>query len=244
MHTMSIPKGSDCYRVAIIEDDDDLRHNTSLFLSSRGFLVWSAASAEEFFRRLAGEPADVVLVDLGLPGEDGLSVVRYLRSLQRYAIIVMTARGGLEERIAGLEQGADYYFVKPVDLYELSAGILAVLRSHKHSTQEQDTLISAPEWILKRSEAVLVAPTQISIPVTSHELILLECLMGEAEKIFAKNDLLELFGADTAEADFHRIEVLVSRLRAKVLQISGLRLPLRSVFGKGMTFIGGPEVLP
>lgn len=231
------------YVIAIIEDDDDLRLNTALFLESRGFKVWSTASAEEFYRRLVAEHADLVLVDLGLPGEDGLSVVKYLHGLNRYSIIVMTARGGLDERITGLEQGADYYFVKPVDLYELTAGILAVLRKKQPTVSSLDGLVQSPTWVLNRSENVLITPTRIAIDLTSYEMILLEHLMTAAEKVFLKTDLLELFWPGSPEADFHRIEVLVSRLRAKISKMSGLRLPIRSVFGKGMAFIGTPEVL-
>ena len=230
------------YVVAIVEDDDDLRLNTALFLESRGFRVWSVASAEEFYRRLVADHADLILVDLGLPGEDGLSLVKHLHSLNRYSIIVMTARGGLDDRIAGLEQGADYYFVKPVDLYELTAGILAVLRKKKPSLPLDDVLVPSPVWALNRSEGVLITPTRIAIDLTSHELTLLEHLMNAAEKVFLKTDLLELFWPGSPEADFHRIEVLVSRLRAKVTKVSGLRLPVRSVFGRGMAFIGTPEV--
>jgi DNA-binding response OmpR family regulator len=229
--------------IAIVEDEEDLRLNVALFLEAQGFGVWTADSAEGFYRQLAVTDADLVIVDLGLPGEDGLSLIAHLNSRGRHAIIAMTARGALQDRIAGLDAGADHYFVKPVDLYELTAAINAVLR--KRSTDLQIaafTTIETGVWRILRGEAVLVTPEAATVGLTSGELRLLECLMNNAEKVISKSQLLELFDQDPENGDFHRIEVLVSRLRAKVATTTDQRLPLRAVFGKGLVFIGNCSV--
>jgi len=232
------------YAVAIVDDEEDFSRNVSRFLEAQGFSVWSSDSAENFYRLLAVTHADLVIVDLGLPGEDGLSLIAHLHSYGRYSIIALTARGSLKDRIAGLDAGADYYFVKPVDLYELAAGINAVLRK-KHATDElrQTSTDAEPgEWILLRGEALLVTPDGVTIELTSGELRLLEFFMNHAEEVISKFQLLELFGQRYENGDFHRIEVLVSRLRAKVKNVAGHGVPLRAVFGKGMVFVGSCAV--
>ena len=220
--------------IALVEDEEDLRLNVAQFLEAQGFSVWTAASAEEFYRRLAVEDADLVIVDLGLPGEDGLGLIAHLNRRGRLPIIVMTARGAVQDRIAGLEAGVLHYFVKPVDLYELTAAIQAVLRQRSPVNRASS---ETGAWVLVRSEAVVVTPAGVTVGLTSGELHLLEHLMSNPDKVIAKSVLLEHFGQDAEQGDFHRIEVLVSRLRAKVTA-AGQRLPLRAVFGKGLVFVG------
>lgn len=223
--------------IALVEDEEDLRLNVVRFLEAQGFSVWSAASAEDFYRKLAVHDADLVIADLGLPGEDGLELITHLNSRGRHPIIVMTARGAVHDRIAGLEAGVDHYFVKPVDLYELAAAIHATLRKRLQAGVETATAVSEnAAWVLVRSEAVLVTPTGVTVRLTSGELHLLEHLMNQPEKVITKSRLLEHFGQDPEQGDFHRIEVLVSRLRAKVTA-AGQRLPLQAVFGRGLVFV-------
>ena len=229
--------------IAIVEDEEDLRLNVARFLEAQGFSVWTAGSAESLYRQLAVTDADLIIVDLGLPGEDGLDLIAHLNSVGRCPIIAMTARSALQDRIAGLEAGADHYFVKPVDLYELTAAINSALR--KRSPDRAETSPSTSEagvWVLLRGEAALVTPAGVTVGLTSGELHLLEYLMNNTEKVFSKFKLLELFDQDPEHGDFHRVEVLVSRLRTKIIGTTGQRLPLRAVFGKGLVFIGACSV--
>lgn len=231
------------YVVAIVDDEEDLRLNIGRFLESQGFTVWSADSAESFYRQMVGTHADLVIVDLGLPGEDGLTLISHLNSYGRHAVIALTARGELSDRIAGLEAGADYYFVKPVDLFELAAGINAVLRKRPATASVPSALIAdSGIWSILRAAATLMTPHGITVGLTFSEVRLLEYLIGNPEKVFSKEQLLDLFDQNPDITDFHRIEVLISRLRIKVMKISGLRLPVRAVFGKGLAFVGRGEV--
>ena len=102
-------------RIAIIEDDPDLRDTMVDYLQSEGYPAWGVESAEFFYRRYAVEKIDIVIVDIGLPGEDGLSVTAHLHGLPELAVIIVSARGTLDDRLAGLRAGADRYLVKPVD---------------------------------------------------------------------------------------------------------------------------------
>ena len=110
-------------RVAVVEDDDDLRDNMLYFLKASGYPVWGVESGEALFRRLLVDEADVLLLDIGLPGEDGLAVARRAAQLRSMAIIILSGRDSENDRQAGLDAGADAYFVKPVDLRVLIASI-------------------------------------------------------------------------------------------------------------------------
>lgn len=113
--------------ISVVEDDEDIRGNVCRYLECSGFKAWGADSAEDFYVRLLRDRADLVVVDIGLPGEDGLSLVTRLAA-QGVPTVLMTARADLDSRIAGLDAGALQYFVKPVDMQELTAGIRSQLR--------------------------------------------------------------------------------------------------------------------
>jgi len=110
-------------RIAILEDNLDLQEELTFFFEAKGYRVWGERSAEAFWKRLHATPVDIVLVDIGLPGEDGLSVLEYLRGLGPYGLIVMSARGSREDRLRGMEAGADVYLVKPVNFADLVLAI-------------------------------------------------------------------------------------------------------------------------
>lgn len=226
------------FTIAVVEDDEDIRLNVCSFLQKSGFHAWSAESAEDFYVGLLRQKADLVVVDLGLPGEDGFSLIQRLAA-QSVPVVVLTARGDLESRIAGLNAGALQYFVKPADLHELVAGIRSQLRHASHTTgskkaQQGTELLS---WRLDSTAARLIAPNQGAVPLTSRELELLGLLMAANGGLVSKQELLETMGYLHVEDGFHRIESQLTRLRRKTLQASGMALPVRAVFGKGLVFV-------
>lgn len=220
--------------IAVVEDEDELRCNITTFLQGRGYCCWGAVSAEELYRHLLVQQADLVLVDINLPGEDGFSLLSHLATSGRYGLIAMTARGETADRIRGLESGADMYFVKPVDLYELEAGIRAVLRRNPSQTPEEPKKVRQG-WVLDYVNSCLVAPDSRTMELTSRELAFLGCLMVECGQTVLKNTLQEAC-CDSNHDDFHRIETLLYRLRKKSEQSLEQNLPVRAVFGKGMVF--------
>ena len=229
--------------IAVIEDDEDLRANLLLTLRSKNFPVWGAASAEEFYRERAVSPADIVLVDLGLPGEDGLSALRHLRQNSSLGIIVITARGGTENRIAGLEAGADHYFIKPVDMRELLAAIEALWRRMVSTSvvtggaSSLAPLASADDWVLEPTALTLNLPDGRKIQLSGREYNLLACLMAAQGLVVGKAALHAAVFADSDEVDLHRIDVIVSRLRQKSENQLGAPLPMRTIFGKGFVLV-------
>lgn len=229
--------------LAVIEDDEDLRANLLLTLRSKKYPTWGAASAEEFYRERAVSPADIVLIDLGLPGEDGLTALRHLRQNSNLGIIVVTARGGTENRIAGLEAGADHYFIKPVDTRELLAAIESLWRRMIARTAAPDTkvcpapLLSADDWVLEPTALTLELPDSRKIKLSDREYNLLACLMAAQGLVVGKATLHAAIFHGSEEIDLHRIDVIVSRLRQKSESQLGAPLPIRTIFGKGFVLV-------
>lgn len=220
--------------IAVVEDDEDIRSNVCRFLVRSGFQSWGAESAEDFYVRLLHSRVDLVIVDIGLPGEDGLSLLTRLAS-QGVPTVLMTARADLDSRIRGLDAGALQYFVKPVDMQELVAGIRSQLRS-KRLQGEIDASVAVP-WQLDAANAALRAPNQMLVPLTTRELELLTCLFKTKGVVVSKQILMQAVGGRGLEDDFHRIESALNRLRRKTLEITGTPLPVRAVFGKGLVFV-------
>lgn len=221
------------FTIAVVEDDEDIRGNVCRYLECSGFKAWGAESAEDFYVRLLRDRADLVVVDIGLPGEDGLSLVARLAA-QGVPTVLMTARADLDSRIAGLDAGALQYFVKPVDMQELAAGVRSQLRHLAPRAGRADAL--AP-WRLDQAASRLVAPNQRFVELTSRELELLGCLMVTQGALVTKLTLTQAMGAEEAEDGFHRIESQLTRLRRKTLETTGTALPVRAVFGKGLVFV-------
>ncbi len=223
------------FTIAVVEDDEDIRFNVCRFLSKSGLRSWGTDSAEDFYVRLLRDRADLVVVDLGLPGEDGLSLVKRLTE-QEVPVVVLTARGDLDSRIAGLNAGALQYFVKPTDMNELVAGIRSQLRRGGGQAAGK-----APgpvlNWRLDTLTACLVAPNRQIIALTSRELELLSCLMATPGAMVSKQTLIEAMGYADVDDGFHRIESQLTRLRRKTLDVSAMSLPVRAVFGRGLVFV-------
>lgn len=228
------PAPFDEHTIAVVEDEEDIRGNICSFLRKSGLQAWGAESAEDFYVRLLRETADLVVVDLGLPGEGGMSLVQRLAA-QQMPVVVLTARGDLESRIAGLDAGALQYFVKPTDLHELVAGIRSQLRRAAPRRSIEGHAL-AP-WRLDWATACLIAPNQHAVTLTSREQELLGCLMAAQGALVTKQVLTETLGVDEAEDGFHRIESQLTRLRRKTLDATGMALPVRAVFGKGLVLV-------
>jgi two-component system response regulator PhoP len=227
--------------IAVIEDDEDLRANLLLYLRSKHYTAWGAASAEAFYRELAVCAVDILLIDLGLPGEDGLSALRHLRQNSQMGIIVITARGGTESRIEGLNAGADHYFIKPVDMRELVAAIETVWR---RINQLQTNLPHTPlpaiaqsVWVLDPNDWTLKSPSGKKSTLTDREFALVATLLHAQGEVIGKVRLHAGVFPDADQIDSHRIDVILSRLRQKIQLELHEVLPIRTIFGKGFVFI-------
>lgn len=197
-------------KILLVEDNDALREATEAFLSQYGHEVRSAASAEEL-NEISGDFApDIYIVDLTLPEEDGLSLIRRIR--QRHplvGIVITTARAQIGERIHGYESGADLYFVKPVDPKELRAGISA-LAKRMHTVQASQTSLK-----LNLARLLLSGPSG-ETSLTPAESALLAALARAASKTLERWQLLEIIRMGGEPPSSANLEMRIVRLRKKL----------------------------
>lgn len=170
-------------RLAIIEDNADLLDELLAWLGYRGFEVWGTRSAEAFWRQLHSHPVDIVLVDIGLPGEDGFSVLNYLHELGHYGLVVVCARGQQQDKLQALSLGADAYLIKPVNFAHLAETLTALgarLRQDRPAAPPAEAIgtppaVSPGSWRLHEDK--LISPDARTLELTQQEYRLVELLM-------------------------------------------------------------------
>lgn len=230
--------------IAIVEDDADQLHSVEEFLLDLGYSVWGACSAEEFYKGFTAQPVDVVILDLGLPGEDGLSVASLLRSKPEVGVIILSARDALGDRLAGMRAGADRYLVKPVNLLELAANIDATAsrlapRAMASGAPTAATTVPAAlsgPWVLAIKDWVLSSPQGQGLRLTTHEFMFLQQLMRADGQPVSKRDLgTHLFGA-RAQNGADRLNLLLTRLRKKASEAFSEPLPVKTLHQIGYAF--------
>lgn len=222
--------------VLIVEDDLDLSEELAAFLSAAGFTVSTAATIREAETRLA-EIHDLLVLDINLPDGDGLSFCREVRRYVRSGIVMCTGRGERALRIASLRDGADAYLTKPVDPEELEATLLSVHRRLNEAAATLPRQALPRPWHLDAARRLLIAPNGIGMVLNGAELRLLDELFRSVGQTASKDALLTLLSTEHTSYAPHRLEALVSRLRAKSVDRCGLKLPLVSNYGKGYAFI-------
>lgn len=218
--------------IAIVEDDVDLRENLMDLFDAHGYFTWGVGSAEDFFRQLAVKQADVVLLDLGLPGEQGLSVLAHLQQAQRCLFMIISASNKATDKHQAFQNGASAYFVKPLQLH--------VLVNHiDHLWQQHCQLKNTAKlgWQLDGVEQTLMSPEGLAVALTTNEYRLLAGLMRNPGQPFTKDEVLQfLWQKQSLWRDYHAVEVLLSRLRAKVLKQLNRPLPVQTVQARGLVF--------
>lgn len=223
-------------RIAVTEDDDELRELIVSELIERGFEASGFASAEALYRHLAVQACDIVLLDIGLPGEDGYAVARHLRQIASVGIVMLTARGRSDDMARGLSTGADLYLVKPVDMDVLAAGI-ASLRRRLSSPGQTEPVEAAPRWSLVAGGWKLRTPDGVELGLSEAERVFLRMLFEQPGEPVERERLIAGLTESPADFDPHRLEVLLHRLRQRIRGASGHALPLRAVRGIGYLWL-------
>lgn len=183
---------------------------------------------------LAKAPADVVILDIGLPGEDGVAIARRLRSTCRCGIVMVTCCGQVDDRVHSFESGADLYFVKPVDLRELDAGLRSL--AYRLSGQLQSV------WRLNAIRSKLFTPDGVEIPLGAQELIFLRRLSESPGENVLRSDIFAALGQPNDHYADRRLETLICRLRARVRAATpDWELPVRSRHNLGYAFLAEIE---
>jgi two-component system, OmpR family, response regulator PhoP len=218
-------------RVALVEDDTELRDAIlAPALTESGFDVAVFGNAAGLYRSLLHRSFDVVVLDVGLPDEDGFDVARYLRSLSSIGIVMLTGRATSPDRVRGLRHGADAYLTKPLDLDVLKATLHSLSR---RLVVEDTHRVAAGTWRLGDGDWNLLAPDDVCIDLTASERSILRTLFDAKGQPVPREALIGCLTADVYDFDPHRLEMLVHRLRRKVSVGSRHPLPLRAVRGKG-----------
>lgn len=220
-------------RIGLIEDNLDFRDEVAFQLEHAGFEIALASDGRDVETLLSSHPCDIVILDLGLPGIDGLTIARALRHrFPEIGLAMLTARGSLDARIEGLERGADIYLVKPVDMREL----VAALRSIERRLAIKAVSGSAECWWLDRLTQTLTTPSGKSIALSRRETALLALLAESRERPASRDSLARAIGEDRLDFDHRRLEVTFSRLRIKIEEAeSGIQV-VRPVRGQGYRF--------
>ena len=195
-------------KILIVEDEVLLRNALVKIFSRFGHDVQGVDDAIAMDAVLAGFKPDIMVLDLNLPGEDGVSITRRLRQTNSCGIVMLTGRGKMDEKLEGYECGADVYLVKPVDPLELHAAIVSLGRRLLPA--------KAPVWRYESARSMLVTPRDIKIPLTGQQDVILKQLTFQPGASVSRLDLLTALGHPDDEYACQRLETLLSRFRARV----------------------------
>jgi two-component system, OmpR family, response regulator PhoP len=219
-------------RLLLIEDDAALRLGLARRLEADGYRVDQAADGEDGLFQAREYPVDLAIVDLGLPKLNGLTVVQRLRSDGRtLPILILTARGNWQDKVVGLESGADDYLVKPFEYPELAARVKALLRRSMKAAS--DVLTFGPLSIDFSAQAARLNGAEMEL--TAFEYRVLEYLVRERSRVVSKQELSDYLYPHDEDRDSNVLEVLVGRLRRK-LDPHGTLAPIETLRGRGYRF--------
>ena len=232
-------------KILVVDDDVRLRELLQRYLTEQGFNVKVVADSKEMDEALATETIDLMVLDLMLPGEDGLSICRRIRgSGTLFPIVMLTARGDDVDRIIGLEMGADDYLPKPFNPRELLARINAVLRRHERLQPSAPAIVSdnttIGEFVFNTSTRSL-SRGSTSIPITSGEFALLKVFVDHPRQPLSRDRLMQLARGRELDVFDRSIDVQVSRLRKLIEPDPAHPRYLQTMWGFGYVFIPDGE---
>lgn len=233
--------------VLVVDDDLDIRELLTDYLEDNGFVVTTAVDADSMRQCIEQVVPDVVLMDVGLPGEDGLSLTRYLRERLDIAVIVISGAGDTVDRIVGLEVGADDYIAKPFDPRELRARIKSVVRryqrNHSEETPQPDTnsiddkIVNLGTTRLNLQTRQLLNKHDEEIPLTAMEFDLLKTFIERPNRPMTRDQLLNITQNRDWDPYDRSIDIRITRLRRKIESDANKPQILRTVRGVGYMFV-------
>ena len=228
-------------RILVVDDDADLRWMVNKYLSKHEFTVTLAEDGEKMREVLARESFDLAILDINLPGEDGLSLARYLRSNHNIGIIMLSAAAEVFDRIVGLEMGADDYVTKPFEPRELLARVKSVLRrvqdKNETSAEGAAKLVKFGEFSLDLNSHQLLDQENQAVSLTSMEFDLLKAFAENPNKVLNRDQLLNLSHNRDWDPFDRSIDIRITRLRRKIeIQPSRPQI-IKTVRGAGYIFV-------
>jgi len=223
-------------RILLVEDEPELRAQLQQLLERRGYSVDAVDNGEEGLFLGREYPMDLAVIDIGLPGMSGIELIRQLRALERpFPILILTARDAWQDKVEGLETGADDYVTKPFHDEELMARVNALVR--RAAGHSSPVLRFSGIEINTAEQTVLSAGEPVRL--TGHEYRILEYLMLHAGKVVSKTELTEHIYDQDFDRDSNVVEVLVGRIRRKLAPDGG-RQPIETLRGRGYRLVRDP----
>ncbi|NTW55787.1 MAG: response regulator transcription factor [Chlorobiaceae bacterium] len=235
---------ADNRRVIVVEDDRDFCDSLVEYLRLSGLDVTGVDSALEFYKTIADAEFDVVVLDIGLPDQNGIVLAEYIRNNTDMRIIMLTAMTSLESKISAYKAGADIYLVKPIDFSELSASIFSILgRLDSNLTgeaEQEQKRISVPnlhesKWKLVRGDQSLMTPDGDKINLTAKECDLIERLAETPNDVVVRQEILNALDYENNDFGNRALDALIHRLRMKNRNL-GRRIPVKTSHGTGYCF--------
>lgn len=224
--------------ILMVDDDAQIRQLLSDYLSGFGMSVVAVADGKAMAEALKRSTFDLVILDLMLPGEDGLSLCRSLRAESDIPILMLTARGEAMDRVVGLELGADDYIVKPFEPRELVARIQTILRRTRGNRENHKDRNEAEfmGWRLNYVMHHLVSPKELVIPLSNAEFRLLTVFIEHPNRILSREFLLDSARGRDMDLFDRSIDILVSRVRQKLNDDSRTPALIKTIRGEGYLF--------
>ncbi|WP_152982544.1 response regulator [Stenotrophomonas humi] len=228
------------HRLLVVDDDSDIRSLLAEQLGRAGYIVSTAADGSQMRQVLAREHIDLIVLDLNLPREDGLSLCRDIRARSSTPVIMLTARSEPIDRVLGLEMGADDYLAKPFEPRELLARIRNVLRRTEALPANLEPLAmrraAFSNWVFDLEHRHLVDPAGRVVMLSGAEFRLLRVFVAHANKVLSREQLVALSSGRSYEAQDRAIDLQVSRLRQKLSDADSSNSPIRTVRNEGYVF--------
>lgn len=239
---MTDPASENPVRILVVDDDDTLRGLVREFLEEHGFEVYEANGGAEMRSVVRRRPVDVVVLDVMMPGDDGLTLARELVLSSEVGVIMVSALGQETDRIVGLEVGADDYLAKPVSPRELVARIRALLRRRRiGGEREKGQYYHFAGWTCDMHRRILRDPAEVVTPLSVGEFALLRAFLERPQRVLSRDYLLEITRGDDSEAFDRAIDSQVSRLRRKLSHRSEVEL-IQTIRNEGYIFAAKVDV--
>jgi len=227
--------------ILIVDDDAEITELLGEYLTRFNFATHTACDGAHMWMEMERYPVDLVVLDVMLPGVDGLQLSREIHQHSAIPVIMLTARGNIYDRVMGLENGADDYVSKPFEPRELVARIHTVLRRSMQSQDSADTVLRSDVihfdgWVLHREERTLVSPAGLTVALSNAEFRLLNTFLQTPRRLFSRDQLIDQARGRAMDVFERSIDLLVSRLRQKLCENPGAPSMIRTVRGAGYMF--------
>jgi two-component system phosphate regulon response regulator OmpR len=232
-------------RILVVDDDADVRWMVQKYLSKHGLHVALAEGGEQMREMIEAAPYDLVVLDINMPGEDGLSLARFLRANHSVGIIMLTAAAGVFDRVVGLEMGADDYVTKPFEPRELLARIKSVLRrtgqlQNDDEADSDERYVRFGEHVLDLEAHQLLDAENESVSITSMEFDLLKAFADNPDKVLNRDQLLNMAHNKDWDPFDRSIDIRIARLRRKIEPDPSKPQIIKTVRGAGYIFVSRP----